>query len=95
MDALLVIKTRISAPISALLFVILRALRACFVKDRNDETLGRVVMLQHEIIVTRPLLLMKCKIHCHVIYLGMFLLGRGDGVRVIQLSTNMYTLYLR
>lgn len=33
MDALLVIKTRISAPISALLFVILRALRACFVKE--------------------------------------------------------------
>lgn len=63
--------------------------------DRNDETLGRVVMLQHEIIVTRPLLLMKSKIHCHVIYMGMFLLGRGDGARVIQLSTNMYTLYLR
>lgn len=63
--------------------------------DRNDETLGRVVMLQHEIIVTRPLLLMKSKIYCHVIYLGMFLLGRGDGVRVIQLSTNMYTLYLK
>lgn len=35
--------------------------------DRNDETLGRVVMLQHEIIVTRPLLLMKSKIYCHVI----------------------------
>lgn len=63
--------------------------------DRNDETLGRVVMLQHEIIVTRPLLLMKSKIYCHVIYLGMFLLGRGDGARVIQLSTNMYTLYLK
>lgn len=38
MDALLVIKTRISAPISALLFVILRALRACFVKELKQQT---------------------------------------------------------
>lgn len=38
MDALLVIKTRISAPISALLFVISRALRVCFVEELKQKT---------------------------------------------------------
>lgn len=59
--------------------------------DRNDETLGRVVMLQHEIIVTRPLLqnLLSCNIS------GYVSAREGRWGEVIQLSTNMYTLYLK